>query len=439
MSIKVTRLALGALRAAVRATPLQCALQPYTKITVPAFRITGPFTIYSSPDSTYALTTRLFDAARRSILIGMYDFTASYVEQLVLAAVGRGVKVSLILDLSGAPETTLFNQLIAKGVTAVAAPSCTGRTHYFSNFHEKVIVIDDEWSLVQSGNYSSAGIPQNAVDGGDPHRFVPGNRDMGVAVQSPELAAFFTARFNADMALAIGGKSGAPPAGAEIGGVQLLAAAPSKPPVKLFPSRTFVATSAIAVQPVLTPDNYMELIPNWLATATTSVYIEEQYIRSREPQVRILLTALNDAKRRHPSLDVRIIVAAPMTPANIPQETQELQTLARDFGFALGTNVRILNPTYFVHCHNKLVILDGRSVLIGSQNWSDTAITKNREASLLIDFPEVAAHFGEIFASDWDSALKTIGVKPGITLVSAVAAARGERTVTLDAGDYEAV
>jgi phosphatidylserine/phosphatidylglycerophosphate/cardiolipin synthase-like enzyme len=148
---------------------------------------------------------------------------------------------------------------------------------------------------------------------------------------------------------------------------------------------------------------------------------------------------LNDARRRHPSLDVRIIVAAPMMPANIPQETQELQTLARDFGFALGTNVRILDPSHFVHCHNKLIILDGRSVLIGSQNWSDTAITKNREASLLIDFPEVAAHFGEIFAADWDSALTTIGVEPGIKLVRAVAAARGERTVILDAGDYEAV
>jgi phosphatidylserine/phosphatidylglycerophosphate/cardiolipin synthase-like enzyme len=427
------------LRAAARATPLRCALQPYTKITVPDFRLTGPFTTYSSPDSTYAVTKRLFDAARRSILIGMYDFTASYVEQLVLAALGRGVKVSLILDLSGAPETTLFNQLLATGVTAVAAPSCTGRSHYFANFHEKVIVIDDAWSLVQSGNYSSAGIPQNAGDGGDPQHFVAGNRDMGVAVQSRELAAFFTARFNADMALATEGTSGGPAAGAEIGGAQLLARAPTKPPVKLFPSQTFVATSPIAVQPVLTPDNHRELIPTWLATATTSVYIEAQYIRSREPQVRILLTALSDARRRHPSLDVRIIVAAPMMPANIPQETHELQTLARDFGFALGTTVRILNPTYFVHCHNKLIILDRRAVLIGSQNWSDTAITKNREASLLIEFPAVAAHFGEIFAADWDTALKTTGVTAGITLVSASAAARGERTVTLDAGDYEAV
>ncbi|MCZ4093534.1 hypothetical protein [Sinorhizobium psoraleae] len=39
------------------------------------------------------------DAAEHSILIGIYDFTAPYMEDLLLAAMARNVKVSLMLDI----------------------------------------------------------------------------------------------------------------------------------------------------------------------------------------------------------------------------------------------------------------------------------------------------------------------------------------------------
>jgi len=42
--------------------------------------------------------------------------------------------------------------------------------------------------------------------------------------------------------------------------------------------------------------------------------------------------------------------------------------------------------------HAKVLVIDDRQVVVGSHNWTRSALTANREWSLLIDDPEVAAH-----------------------------------------------
>jgi hypothetical protein len=127
----------------------QCKLQNYKKKKVPSFRFSSEMIAYVSPESTFAVTRRLFDDARKSILIGIYDFTAAHVKELVLNAMSRGVRVSLMLDIDSAPERRLFEDLKRHGVEAVPAPSCAGDVHFFASSHEKVIVIDDLWTMVR--------------------------------------------------------------------------------------------------------------------------------------------------------------------------------------------------------------------------------------------------------------------------------------------------
>jgi phosphatidylserine/phosphatidylglycerophosphate/cardiolipin synthase-like enzyme len=62
--------------------------------------------------------------------------------------------------------------------------------------------------------------------------------------------------------------------------------------------------------------------------------------------------------------------------------------------------VRILNPNHFGHSHDKLIVVDGRQGLVSSQNWSDYAVSKNREAEMLIDYPELARYYSTIFQSE---------------------------------------
>ncbi|MBI4279117.1 MAG: hypothetical protein HY660_11740 [Armatimonadetes bacterium] len=390
-----------------------CALEDYRKIKVPSFELSGEFVAYSSPDSTYAVTKRLVDAAEKSILIGIYDFTAGYVKELLIKAMRRGVKVSLMLDLDNrSGETEIYEELVESGCEGVPAPSCASqRARYFASSHEKVIVIDDTWTLVQSGNYSDNSIPQNEKDGGDPDEFVPGNRDMGVAVKSKPLAAFFEKVLRSDMKLELGaaGEEGATPGGmAEMEEIPLLEKAPAEPPAKLFASRRFNPTRQVKVTPILSPDNYMDTIPDLLESADKSIYIEQQYIRGHQEAIGELLSRIRAAMDRRPKLDVRVILAKPFPGKRFDKEAKAIKQFGKDFGLKLGTHVRILNPKHFVHCHNKLIIVDEQAVLISSQNWSDSAVVKNREAGLLLRYPEMARHYANIFETDWDTGVKTL-------------------------------
>ena len=51
--------------------------------------------------------------------------------------------------------------------------------------------------------------------------------------------------------------------------------------------------------------------------------------------------------------------------------------------------------------HSKIMIVDGKIVLIGSHNLSQSAMFSNREVSIIINDPQIASQLGEIFNSDW--------------------------------------
>lgn len=404
-----------------------CQLAGYTPIEVPSIAVDEEIVAYASPDSTYAVTKRMFDGATKSIRIGIYDFTAQYMKTLLLNAMSRGVKVTLMLDVETANgERALFQELIDMGVEGVVAPSCTSpNAHYFASCHEKFIVIDDLWTLVQSGNFSDNSVPLNEKDGGDPAHFVSGNRDTGLAVRSSALAGFFTRVLRSDIALTLSTpKNLAEAATPEAADVLWLEAVPTRLPTTLFPSKTFKLRSALSIQPVLSPDNYLTVIPDMLRQAGNSILIEQQYIRSSQPEIGILLAAIAEARKNNPKLDVRIVLGKIFGTADFTREQQNLKLLASSYGLVLGDNIRYIDTTRLVHCHNKMVIVDGVQVLVSSQNWSDFAIVKNREAGLLLSHMGIAAYFTAIFETDWATAFQKLPA-PGKPQVDLGALKRG--------------
>jgi len=390
-----------------------CSLEDTSGIilkNIKPFSTTSEFIAYASPDSTYAVTKRLMDDAKKSILIGIYDFSASYMKTLVRNAMIRGVKLSLMLDVNSKGEQQLMKDLDLFGAQTVPAPSCSSKfIHFFSNSHEKVIVIDDTWVLVQSGNYSENSIPLNEKDGADPANFRTGNRDMGVAIKSKPLAEFFTKVLRGDMKLELDAEGAEALVSARIKNLPMLVeAAPTKIPVKLFKSKSFNPPNKISVLPVLSPDNYMKVVPDFLRAATKSIYIEQQYIRSTQQAIGELLSAMREAMDAHPNMDVRIILGKLFGPDDVKKERVNLANLKSKFGLKLGTNVRYIDTDRLVHCHNKLIVVDNRSVLVSSQNWSDTAVLENREAGLMFEYPEIAKYYAGIFETDWSTAKKTL-------------------------------
>ncbi|MDT7543384.1 MAG: hypothetical protein QOE33_3288, partial [Acidobacteriota bacterium] len=423
--------------------PRNCGLEKYKKIkTIPTFKISGDFIAYASPDSTYAVTRRLLDAAKQEIIIGIYDFTADYMKTLLLNAMQRGVKVSLMLDIDSAKEEKIFAELKKFGCKTVPAPSCASPdVHYFPSSHEKVIVIDSTWVLVQSGNYSNNSIPFNERDGGDPAHFVTGNRDMGVAIHSKPLAEFFAGVLRSDMKLELDGVKAKSLLASPLtrkNEPDLVEAVPKMLPPKLFPSKTFNPSGPISVTPVLTPDNYMDVVPDFLKSATKSILIEQQYIRSEHAKIIELLAAIKQAMDKNAKLDVRIILGKLFSPADVEKEKKNIANIEKNFGLKLGDNIRYIDLKRFVHCHNKLVVVDNSSVLVSSQNWSNTGVDSNREAGLLMSFPQIARYYSTIFESDWTTASHTIPQPKGSGTITPGAVAKGN-FVQVAAADYQEV
>ena len=409
----------------------KCELIPYKAVSVAPSKVEGTIIAYASPDSTWMVARRLLRDARKSILVGTYDFTATYVADVLAAAVGRGVNVELMLDLDGrAGELPVFDTLAAAGVKTHAAPACgPGHNHVFPSCHEKVTVIDGEWTLVQSGNYTENSIPPNDPDQGAAIKHVPGNRDMGLAIRSKPLARFFTRLLKADIKRAIAGF--APEGLVDVFEPErvMFDTAPTAVP-SVVPAKTFTTAAGQQVQAVVSPDNYMAVAEPLLRGATKSIDIEQQYIRPGQPEVQQLLEAIDFARAADPALRVRIILAASRGGDDTVRLRKELDLLEKNHGLVLGQQVRILNKKFFVHCHNKLIVVDGQRVLVGSQNWSDFGVSKNREAGILVDHKGIADYFTGLVDFDWTTGVRKLASpkprKPDALLPAAIRVRYGD-------------
>jgi phosphatidylserine/phosphatidylglycerophosphate/cardiolipin synthase-like enzyme len=431
------------IEAALEMVPRNCKLSPpYKKIEqVSAFNVTGQITAFASPDSTFAVTKRLLDAAKKTISIGIYDFTAIYMAAILKDAMARRVKVKLMLDTDNVKgENEIFRDLKRAGANCVSAPSCAGlnrSAHVFRSAHEKYIVIDDETCIVQSGNYSPNSIPMNVQDGKADGHFRTGNRDMGVAVQSKGLAHFLTAILDSDINLELNTpQAQAIPPAAVKPPPMLVEAAPTKQPDQLFPSKTFLLNKPLSVRPILSPDNYMDVIPDVLRAAKKSILIEQQYIHSADAPVADLLKAIADARKNNPSFDVRIVLGKIFSNKDLEKEKQNLDNMAREYKLKIGQNIRYIDTTRLVHCHNKLIIVDGQTVLTSSQNWSRAAVLENREAGLLFVHSGVAGYFTKIFEVDWKTGQKKLPAKIGAAVATPEDLKKGG-FVEVAAADYQ--
>ena len=67
------------------------------------------------------------------------------------------------------------------------------------------------------------------------------------------------------------------------------------------------------------------------------------------------------------------------------------------FGLVLGKNIRYVDTSRLVHCHNKMVLIDGHGVLVSSQNWWNSAVSKNREAGVWLSHPGICGYFTGYF------------------------------------------
>lgn len=388
----------------------------YTGPGIPLAPVTGPVTVQAaaSPDAGWPVLKAFLASVQDTLTIGLYDWTSAHVLQWFTQSLA-GKAVRLVLDHPAKNATA--DQTDEQTVTALEAALQANLTQAWalerddplaaawlfpSAYHIKVAVADHQRVWLSSGNWNNSNQPDidpvNVPADRDAAR--SGDRDWHVVIDSAALAGVFEAYLANDYAVAA--QHQAPPAAdtgarTELAGTPAAIAADAEtPPFAQFWAPTEV-TGTLTVTPVLTPDpgSYAAQVTALIAAATTSLDMQFQYmelpaggVAAAAPEFLGLLQAV--AARQQAGVTTRIIMSEYET-------TGDLEQLIPT-GLIENGVIRLQN-----NVHNKGIIVDGTTVLVSSQNWSNAGTTQNRDAGVIIESEQLAQYFQQIFEHDWNT------------------------------------
>ena len=397
------------------AAKLFAPMKPYVPPNIPLAPVNETMRVvcHASPDAGWRILKDFLLGTQTRLTSTMYEFNARHVLEVLVDALGEsGRSMSLILD--GGHQQVGPGNVSKQMVVSTLQQALPGRFRFawaaveddnfttvafFKNaYHIKVSVRDGESFWLSSGNWKPSGQPTvDPINGPFPPGFDPvvfqrrSNREWHVVIHSPTLAGLFETYINHDISQA----------------EEVQVAQPSMVPLLLLPDlfipavtsaafqapqffRELEVTKELTVQPLLTPDNFVDFVLPLVEGATQKLYFQNQSLKSNSGNAKYmkLFRALRD-KSRNQNIDVRILVRGDFDAAAI------LSTL-QAYNFDMS-RVRLQNGN-----HNKGILIDGKTVL-GSHNWTGDGTTFNRDASLIFDDEEIAAYYEQIFLYDWDN------------------------------------
>ncbi|MGN6033290.1 MAG: phospholipase D-like domain-containing protein [Thermomicrobiales bacterium] len=136
---------------------------------------------------------------------------------------------------------------------------------------------------------------------------------------------------------------------------------------------------------ILSPTNSRQRFLDIIDGATTSIDLYVEVIN--DPG---MINALGYAAQA--GLRVRLIVNSPESDS----VRSTYAALARS-----GVEVRVLGKLYV---HAKAMVVDGTSVIVGSQNFTPTSLDSNREMAMVVTSPGSVQRVQAVFAQDWAAA-----------------------------------
>src|SRR5205085_240093 len=156
------------------------------------------------------------------------------------------------------------------------------------------------------------------------------------------------------------------------------------------------ARAPVTVRPLLTPDNNLDHVIQFVRSAQRQLFIQNQSLTLLDP-----LEHNEDSfielwqavkSRQDAGVDVRMIFRVHFD----EDEARAIKDRLVKFGFKPGC-IRVQKG-----CHTKGVIVDSQAVLLGSHNWTNQGVTANRDASLLFRHPGIARYYEQVFLFDWE-------------------------------------
>lgn len=373
-----------------------------------------------SPDAGSTVLVSLLRRASESLDVAMYDFTAPHILAAVKAALrGSDATMRMVLgpheslpterEIENDPDMPKANDLPeekilrslrrALGQRFEVQAASVGEGRIFAQaYHIKVAVADRKAFWLSSGNWQTSNQP--AIDFLDPEsdtrEMRKYNREWHVVVDNAALSRMWSEFIEWDF-----DQAGAEQAERESAEVEpqlflpeaFLEEALEAAALRVFPPATFTFTSAnpLRVQPLLTPDNYMDHVLRLVRSARQKLYFQNQSldpIKSPSEEFVELLELLRD-KSNDPDLDTRIIIR---DIGDIRKKLESLQLMGFDM-----SKVRVQRG-----CHTKGIVVDSKTVLVGSHNWTNKGTQYNRDASLIFHDRGIAGYYEDVFLHDWE-------------------------------------
>ncbi len=301
------------------------------------------------------------DATRRTLDMAIYDLELENVAAALVRARQRGVRVRLVTEADNAGNAAV------RRVRAAGIPVVTDDGPAF--MHHKFAVFDGETVLTGSWNFA----PRDTFQHDNNTAFI----------RSPELAAAFTEEFET---MFVQRRFGAakpkrgPPAPVTVDGatVQALFAPAMDVPAQVI-ARIRAARESIA----------------FLAFAFTHDGIGAAVVELARAGVRVrcVVESLQSDRPEGELGRFRAAGLAADQPAGQP-------------GAACRDGPGVLTDGNTGLMHHKVIIIDGRTVIFGSFNFTRNAAEDNDENLLIVDSPAVAAQFLDEFCRVYNLAVQ---------------------------------
>ncbi|WP_435096852.1 phospholipase D-like domain-containing protein [Halarchaeum sp. P4] len=355
-------------------------------------------TVFALPDAPETVIETLRGADER-LLLGGYTFTSERVAAELAAADARGVAVHVLVE--GGPvggvsarEARLLDGLVANGVSVTVLDGPNARYP----FHHAKYAVVDESVLVTSENWKPSGV------GGH------GTRGWGAVVRNASLADALAAVHRADA----GWVDGVPWRTYRTNATFQ----PPDPSNATYPSAFAPLTIDVDdVSLVVSPDNSRRALLTFVRDANESLLVEQMGIGTDTE----LLNATLDAAAR--GVRVRVLVSGAWYARDENAALVEtLNDRARRDGLDLRAKLASPRGRYGT-LHVKGAVADGERVLVGSVNWNENAVNRNRETELVLCDRAVGAYYTRLFQADWRGGVWTLPVLVALVALCALVGA----------------
>lgn len=364
----------------------------------PAGPFTGQAATFTTPGGGWERMAWAIGSAEESLDVAVYDLASADLASLIAGRARAGVATRVLVEASpvgAAPERLEWRDSLLAALEAAGAqvhvtfPSVQGEAHQpYRYHHEKYVVVDARTVVVTTENLmpSSFPPPGGRVDGG--------SRGWGAVVRCEPLARALLLAFEHDLRMSA--REWGP---AEDGtGVDL----PAPPPAPSAPPMAPSAELRLLVGPEGWGRGLSALI-DVIGGARSSIDLELADLEVRwGDRVSPLVEALLAAAQR--GVDVRLLLE-PGPEGEGLDRLEELLWLASTRGALRLRGAMASGLPDVTRVHAKGALVDGRTALLGSMNWAQGSVARNREVDLVVASGDAVRELVATFEADWDAAI----------------------------------